>query len=406
MNTICKASDELLQRTPMWGQLFLKMLGKIKKGNAVVVIPDGRSLNFSGSEAGENVRLIIHDWQFCENLFMKGDIGLGESYIQGLWDCDNIDGLIKFGIENSSELGRIIKGSMFKILFYRLKHLLNRNSKKGSAKNIRAHYDLGNDFYKLWLDSSMTYSSGLFKKMDNKTTYNEKLCEAQENKYENIILQLKLKEGDHVLEVGCGWGGFLEYAAKKGIKVTGVTISKEQFDYAKNRLSSYSHLASVQLTDYRDITGIYDHIVSIEMFEALGMEYWKTYFKKLYSLLRPGGQLVIQSITINHNDFSSYRRGTDFIQQYIFPGGMLPSPEIFTALALKQKFMSINQFEFGQDYARTLGIWEENFSQSLESVKKLGFDEKFIRLWTFYLKLCQGSFAAKKISVYQFCLSK
>jgi cyclopropane-fatty-acyl-phospholipid synthase len=403
MNTVCNVSDEVNQSTPMWGRLFLKMLAKIKKGKVFVVTPDGRDLHFSGELEGHNIKLVIHDWKFCEELFMKGDIGLGESYIEKYWDCDDIDKLIMFGIDNASELEKIIKGSIVKILFYRLKHLWNRNSKKGSERNIRAHYDLGNDFYRLWLDSSMTYSSALYQAEQEKQ---EDLNKAQENKYENIIQQLKLKEGDHLLEIGCGWGGFLEYAAKKGIRVTGVTISKEQFDFAQIRLKNYSHLASVELTDYRDIFGKYDHIVSIEMFEAIGLEYWNVFFKKLYSLLLPGGQMVIQSITINHKDFYSYRRGTDFIQQYIFPGGMLPSPEIFKELALKQNFQFLNQLEFGHDYARTLGIWENNFSQSIEGVKLLGFDEKFIRLWRFYLKMCQGSFASKKISVSQFTLSK
>lgn len=387
-------------RTPSWGRLLLEMLAQIKKGEIAVITPDGVQRNFRGAETGERVMLRIHDWRFCEDLFLKGDIGLGESYIEARWDCDGINKLIRIGIENAPSFERAIKGSLLRIAFYRLKHLMNRNSKKGSQKNIHAHYDLGNDFYKLWLDSTMSYSSALFR------SEGEGIVTAQENKYENILQKLKLNVGDHILEVGCGWGGFMEYAAQKGIKVTGVTISKEQYEFAQKRLAKYGDLVSLKYQDYRDITGKYDHIVSIEMFEALGEQFWETYFKKLYSILKPGGQLIIQSITINNEDFSSYRRGTDFIQQYIFPGGMLPSPEVFKANAAKCGFLHLDDFEFGADYGTTLKIWEEKFSESLDKIKSIGFDDKFIRTWRFYLKYCQGGFEAGKISVYQFNLIK
>lgn len=384
----------------VWPKIFLEMMSSITYGEAIIQTPEGMSLHYKGKEDGQNVRIEIKDWRFCEDLFMKGDIGLGASYISEFWECDDINKLIKFGIDNNKELERVIKGSLIKILFYRLKHLLNRNSKKGSQKNIHAHYDLGNDFYKLWLDSSMTYSSALF------ANQGDELQLAQENKYANILKQLNLKAGDHILEVGCGWGGFMEFAAKKGIRVTGITISKEQYDYATKRLANYSDLVNVELQDYRDIKGTYDHIVSIEMFEALGEQYWGTYFEKLYGVLRPAGQLIIQSITINDKDFSSYRKGTDFIQQYIFPGGMLPSPSVFKATAKKYGFQFYSELEFGLDYAKTLNHWDKSFMSSLESVKKLGFDNRFIRTWHFYLKYCQGGFEAGKISVFQFNLTK
>jgi cyclopropane-fatty-acyl-phospholipid synthase len=383
-----------------WANVFLTMISTICFGSIRIETPEGITLNYHGSKTGEDVRISINDWCFCENLFTKGDIGLGESYIEGHWDCSDINKLIKFGIDNKNELEKAIKGSLLKIVFYRFKHLLNRNSKKGSQKNIHAHYDLGNDFYKLWLDSSMTYSSALFKHG------NEELHEAQENKYENILQRLKLKSGDHILEIGCGWGGFIEHAAKKGIKVTGVTISKEQYNFARTRVLPFNELATVELRDYRDITGKFDHIVSIEMFEALGEQYWKKFFNKLNSILRPGGQLIIQSITINDADFSTYRRGSDFIQQYIFPGGMLPSPNVFKTTAMKQGFECYSQLEFGSDYATTLKMWEQNFSSALAKVKALGFDDKFIRTWHFYLKYCQGGFEAGKINVFQFNLIK
>lgn len=383
-----------------WVGLFLEMMSKIEYGAVTLISPEGDYLNYLGKFPGEHVTIRINNWKFCEELFLKGDIGLGESYIAGLWESDNINGLIKFGIENKKQLEQVIKGSFFKIIFYRIKHKFNRNSKQGSQKNIHAHYDIGNEFYKLWLDSSMTYSSGLF---TNNNIIDLSL--AQKAKYENILDQLNLSPGDHILEIGCGWGGFMECALSRGVKVTGITISKEQFDFAKNRLSSYGDRANVCLMDYRDLSGQFDHVVSIEMFEALGEEYWSSYFKIIKSILRPNGRAIIQSITINDNDFNSYKKGTDFIQQYIFPGGMLPSPEVFKKAAKIQGLKNYGALEFGDDYAKTLKIWEENFTLSLEKVKKMGFDEKFIRTWRFYLKYCQGGFEAKKISVFQFYLT-
>ena len=393
-------SIDLYQILPHWGVLFLEMMSNIRKGSVTIVTPEEKFLKYTGIEEGEHVSIRINEWKFCEDIFMKGDIGLGESYISGYWDCGNINNLIKFGIENYNELERVIKGSLLKILFFRIKHFLNRNSRKGSLKNVHAHYDIGNEFYQLWLDSSMTYSSAIFSSTD------EELLSAQENKYERILKKLKLKNGDHILEVGCGWGGFMEYAARNGFKVTGVTISKEQYEFAKKRLSKFGNLAKVKLQDYRDIDGKYNHIVSIEMFEALGEKYWKKYFKMLFSILKPGGKLIIQSITINNNDFFSYRKCSDFIQQYIFPGGMLPSPKIFKDVAVKQGFIYRGDLEFGRDYGITLKRWEENFSSVLSKVKKLGFDDKFIRTWRFYLKYCQGGFEANKISVFQFSFTK
>ena len=393
-------SIDLYQILPHWGVLFLEMMSNIRKGSVTIVTPEEKFLKYTGIEEGEHVSIRINEWKFCEDIFMKGDIGLGESYISGYWDCGNINNLIKFGIENYNELERVIKGSLLKILFFRIKHFLNRNSRKGSLKNVHAHYDIGNEFYQLWLDSSMTYSSAIFNSTD------EELLSAQENKYERILKKLKLKSGDHILEVGCGWGGFMEYAASNGFKVTGVTISKEQYEFAKKRLSKFGNLAKVKLQDYRDIDGKYNHIVSIEMFEALGEKYWKKYFKMLFSILKPGGKLIIQSITINNNDFFSYRKCSDFIQQYIFPGGMLPSPKIFKDVAVKQGFIYRGDLEFGRDYGITLKRWEENFSSVLSRVKKLGFDDKFIRTWRFYLKYCQGGFEANKISVFQFSFTK
>jgi cyclopropane-fatty-acyl-phospholipid synthase len=400
MNTISNILTNTDKPFSIWTKLFLKTLSEVQKGSIVIETPEGYRFNYCGMEEGENVLIKVYDWSFAEELFMKGDIGLGESYIAGFWDCDEINKLIRFGIENKHILEKVIRGSLLKIIFYRAKHMLNRNSKQGSKKNIHAHYDLGNEFYKLWLDPTMTYSSGLF------ITPETELQAAQKNKYENILNQLRLKDGDHILEVGCGWGGFMEYAAERGVRVTGITISREQYLYAEERLKKYPNLATVKLMDYRDISDQYNHVVSIEMFEALGEDYWKNYFKILHSALKMNGNLIIQSITINDQDFSSYRKGTDFIQQYIFPGGMLPSPSIFKNLALKEGFTLDGELEFGKHYALTLKKWEEDFQTTIEPVKLLGFDQKFIRTWKFYLKYCQGGFEAEKLSVFQFYLTK
>ena len=398
-----KAENVLVKKelgASRWTNLFLTMMSRIDYGSISILTPEGDYLNFRGKKEGEHITLKIIDWKFCEELFLKGDIGLGESYIKGQWESDNINKLIKFGIDNKKQLEKVIKGSFLRIMFYRLKHLMNRNSIKGSKKNIHAHYDLGNAFYKLWLDDTMTYSSALFDRPGIE------LVSAQERKYQNILDQLNLKEGDHILEVGCGWGGFMEYAAQRGVRVTGITISQEQFEFAKERLARFNGLATPKILDYRNIQDKYDHIVSIEMFEALGEEYWSTYFNILHTSLKNGGKLIVQSITINSLDFNSYRKGSDFIQQYIFPGGMLPSPDIFKNVAQNAGFRVLGSLEFGKDYGHTLKLWEESFTNSLEQVKAEGFDERFIRTWKFYLKYCQGGFEAGKISVFQFYLTK
>lgn len=396
MNTQVKYQDQYKISFTGWTKLFFKIMEEIEYGEIILETPNGLKYQFKAKNKGLKVDIKVRDWKFCEKLFMAGDIGLGESYIDGQWDCSNINDLIHFGIQNKRSLERVIKGSILKIIFYRFKHLLNRNTKSGSEKNIHAHYDLGNDFYKLWLDKSMTYSSALFGPgMD--------LEQAQINKYKRIFEQLDIQEGQEILEVGCGWGGFIDYAASKGVSVTGVTISKEQYQYAVERTKKYPN-AKVLYCDYRDIQGKFDHIVSIEMFEALGREYWSTYFRKLASLLKIGGRIVIQSITMNDDDFKSYSKSTDFIQQYIFPGGLLAGSSEFRKVAHKCHLMVESEYDFGKDYGKTLEMWNESFMNVLPAVKELDFDEKFIRLWHFYFKYCQGGFEAGKIGVSHYVL--
>jgi cyclopropane-fatty-acyl-phospholipid synthase len=317
----------------------------------------------------------------------------------GEWESDNVNGLIRLAVENENALKHIIKGSALSILFYRLKHLLNRNTKKGSKRNILAHYDLGNDFYSLWLDDSMTYSSALFSSEGNN------LKEAQLCKYQHIIGQLNAKAGAHILEIGCGWGGFAEYAAAQGFKVTGITISEEQHQFARKRVERFGPDVDIQLKDYRELEGSFDHVVSIEMFEALGKAYWPKYFEVISKVLKPNSSAVIQTITIRDESFASYSRGTDFIQQYIFPGGMLPGPARFVISAQKKGLELTGRTEFGQDYAKTLAEWESNFTRVEQEVRSLGFDNTFIRMWRFYLKYCQGGFESGKLGVSQFRLN-
>lgn len=383
-----------------WTKLLFKLLSNIEFGSLKLFTPEGEVFHFNGTKKNEvQVELIIKDWRVSEYLFTKGDIGLGESYIEGFWESSHIENLIEFGVLNSASLEKVIKGSLLKIIFYRLKHMLNRNSVKGSAKNIHAHYDLGNSFYSLWLDKSMTYSSAIFDEdLD--------LYSAQQKKYERIFKRLNAKPGDHVLEIGCGWGGFAEYACSRGLKVTAVTISNEQFKYAKDRLKPYGNFAKIELCDYRNIKGKFDFIVSIEMFEALGESYWPKYFSQVNKLLSPKGTAVIQTITINDEDFKSYRKGTDFIQQYIFPGGMLPSPSVFEKVSKASGLSISGKFEFGLSYAKTLKVWESNFRSCLADVRKIGFDERFIRTWEFYLKYCEGAFLVGKTNVIQYVLRK
>lgn len=352
-----------------------------------------------GGQAGPDVRLEIRDPAFFDSVIAKSDIGLGESYIDGLWTTNSISKLIEFSILNKEPLRAAMVGQWHRILFYKLKHTLNFNSKNGSKRNISAHYDLGNSFYSLWLDPSMTYSSAYWGDYSSLS-----LQEAQENKYALLLNSLEAKPGQHILEIGCGWGGFAEHAAKRGYRVTAITISQEQFWFASDRMQrlGLDRLVEIRLIDYRELDGEFDHIVSIEMLEAVGETYWSVYFEKVKTLLRPGGNAAIQTITINNESFSQYRKGTDFIQQYIFPGGMLPCERKLNQLASKANLKVMNSVAFGQDYARTLSEWNQAFLGQIEKVRNLGFPQSFERMWRFYLEYCEGAFRSKHIDVILF----
>jgi cyclopropane-fatty-acyl-phospholipid synthase len=385
---------------PTQVQFMLRMLSRIDHGSLTLVCPDGKVLHFGQQEPV--ITLSLSSWEPFLAAIRAGDIGFAESYLKGEWQTDDLAKLIELFIHNRNALESAIYGSWWGSLLYRVKHLFNRNSRSGSRRNIHAHYDIGNRFYSLWLDDSMTYSSALF------TQPEFTLKQAQLAKYERILDETGVRAGDTVLEIGCGWGGFAELAASKGVHVTGLTLSTEQLEFAQKRLlaAGVSEHTELRLQDYRDANGQFDAIASIEMFEAVGEQYWDSYFDCIAQRLKTGGRACIQTITIDDNLFERYRKGTDFIQQYIFPGGMLPSPSVFRAHAQRHGLSVVNEYAFGLDYARTLSLWDQAFSANLAAVQAQGFDERFIRTWKFYLAYCEAGFRAGSIDLFQFTLQK
>ena len=383
--------------------LFLKLISQLKKGQLVVTLENGQARIFKGTEQGREAELNIKDARAYGKILSASDIGLAEAYRDGWLDSPNMAELLLLCLENQEALEKGFKGTALGMLLYKTKHYLNRNSKTGSKKNIQAHYDLGNNFYQLWLDSTMTYSAAIFKHED------ETLESAQKNKYQRIIDTLQLKSTDHILEIGCGWGGFATMAAlQSGCHVTCLTLSQEQFNHAQSLVDKLNleDLITIKLCDYRDERGVYDHIVSIEMIEAVGQEYWNTYFEVLKERLKPGGKVMIQSIVMDDEHFDHYRQSTDFIQQYIFPGGMLLAPKVLKDFGQKYQLQVKDFFNFGLDYAKTLQIWRQEFMSNIDSVRRIGFDESFLKLWDFYYVYCEAGFRSKKIDVVQIVYEK
>ena len=401
-------SPALSVRAPYAARLIFGFLRRLEGGMLIVHGPDGFEETFGHHASGHAVCIALNDWDVLKACMKSGDIGFAETYMQGRWQSDDIAGLIKLFCRNRAAMEQAVYGSWLGSLIYRVKHWFNGNTRRGAKKNIETHYDLGNDFYRLWLDPSMTYSSALFGRDFTLT-----MEAAQQEKYRRILRTLDhnggkgggLKRGQHILEIGCGWGGFAEIAMREfGVRVTGLTLSHEQLAYANTRLrkAGLSDQADLLLTDYRDIAGQFDYIVSIEMFEAVGEQYWDAYFAAVKRNLKPGGRAVIQSITIDEALFARYRVGTDFIQQYIFPGGMLPSPAEFRARAGRAGLLAAEGVRFGPDYAETLRRWRARFMGVLPQVQGLNFDTRFIRLWEFYLAYCEGAFDAGSTDVIQF----
>ncbi|MES2317790.1 MAG: cyclopropane-fatty-acyl-phospholipid synthase family protein [Pseudomonadota bacterium] len=396
------ASVRAVRQAPPSAQIILKLFSKLRHGSLKLRTPDGAQLLFG--DGGELVTLELASWDVFGAALRSGDIGFAEAYIDGSWSTDNLTGLIALMARNRAAIEGLVYGSWWGSLLYRVKHFMNRNSKAGSRKNINAHYDIGNDFYKLWLDPSMTYSSALFT-----AATGGDLALGQAAKYRSILNQLQVKPGDKVLEIGCGWGGFAELAAREGqVHVTGLTLSRQQLAYAQARLdkAGLAGMTDLRLCDYRDSTGQYDAIASIEMFEAVGESYWSSYFECIARSLKPGGRACVQTIVIADELFERYRASTDFIQQYIFPGGMLPSPAVFERMAFEHGLTVTSQFCFGIDYADTLVAWRRAFHARLDEVRAQGFDERFIRTWEFYLCYCEAAFREKNTDVMHVTLTR
>jgi cyclopropane-fatty-acyl-phospholipid synthase len=383
---------------PAAARSALKLMQRLKHGTLAVQLPDGSMQRF-GSGQPPTAAITLRNWNVCTAALKSGDIGFAESYIAGDWTTPSLTELLKVFIRNRQEVEDVIYGSWAGRLLYRVKHLLNRNTRANSQKNVHAHYDLGNAFYELWLDDTMNYSSAWFE-----GDRDAPMREAQHAKVRRALRMAGVKAGDRVLEIGCGWGALAEMAANEfGASVTGVTLSTEQLAFARRRVQG----ADLRLQDYRDIREEpFDAICSIEMVEAVGREYWADYFGALNRLLKPGGKACVQSIVIDDALWERYIRSTDFIQQYIFPGGCLPCPREFRKAANAAGFDMVDELAFGADYAETLRRWHEKFLAEKARVLRLGFDERFIRIWEFYLAYCEAAFAQANTDVVQFTLQK
>jgi cyclopropane-fatty-acyl-phospholipid synthase len=393
---------------PAAARTVLQLLARLRHGCLSVRLPDGSMRRF-GQGQTPTASLHLNDWQVCSAALKSGDIGFAEGYIDGHWSSPDLAALLRLFIANRREVEDVIYGTWLGRLFYRVRHLLNRNTRGNSQKNIHAHYDLGNAFYELWLDGTMNYSSALYE------TPQASMQQAQLAKVRRALRMVDVKPGERVLEIGCGWGALAEMATTEfGASLVGVTLSTEQLAWARARMSrcGVAERADLRLQDYRDIgrDGLadqsFDAICSIEMIEAVGREYWPTYFATVARLLKTGGRACIQSIVIDDEFFERYLQSTDFIQQYIFPGGCLPSPGAFRAQAEQAGLKVIDEFCFGQDYARTLQEWRQAFMAREHEVLALGFDRRFMRIWEFYLAYCEAAFAERNTDVVQYTLLK
>jgi len=381
--------------------LMLRMLERIELGSLLLMHGDCEWL-LRGSKPGPEAALRVHNpMRLLHRVLLSGDIGFAESYMSGEWDSPNLAELLFLLVQNEQALSAQSRSSALVAWLNRLRHRMNRNSIRGSRRNIAAHYDLGNDFYRLWLDPSMTYSSALFENGETD------LGKAQRRKYNHLLDLLEVRPSQRILEIGCGWGGFALEAAKRGLRVTGITLSREQLDFARRRVSGAGMDGSVELRlqDYRQISETFDHIVSIEMLEAVGEENWGFYASTLKRCLKPGGRAVLQFITIAEAAFEGYRRNPDFIQRYIFLGGMLPTLTRFYAAVEGAGLRTVRADLFGEDYARTLSEWHRRFLKSEREVERMGFDERFRRMWKYYLGYCEVGFRSGRVDLAQVLLA-
>lgn len=375
---------------------YLSNIGKkISNGKLTITLPNKENLEFFGKgDLKSNLKL--NSYMPILRTITSGHVGFAESYLKGEWTSSDLESLLEIMVTNLPEA--FSAKSKIHLTYNRIIHFFRENTKSRAKKNIQYHYDLGNDFYKLWLDKTMTYSSAIFK------NEKESLTEAQENKYQLLIDSLDIKSHHKVLEIGCGWGGFAEYAAKKvGCSIKGITISPSQLKFATNRIKELKldDKVTLELCDYRDLKGKYDRVVSIEMIEAVGEKYWKNYFKKIKDVLKKDGLAGIQVILINNKSYQRYSKSVDFIQKYVFPGGMLPSQEKLNENYVDAGLVEVNSHSFGKSYAKTLTIWHKEFLNSLSAIKKLGFDIKLERIFKYYFSYCKAGFNSERIDVAQ-----
>ncbi|SFK60391.1 SAM-dependent methyltransferase [Shimia haliotis] len=388
---------------PRYFPAVYEIAKKTQHGRIDFVLSDGRRFRAEGSQPGPVCEMHVHNADTFARLMREGELGFCEAYLDGWWSTPDLQAFCDFLRADNDDVYDGFPGMAFVRIYERMRHWMNRNSKSQAKKNISYHYDLGNEFYGLWLDDTMTYSSAIF------DTGQESMEAAQTAKYASMVDQMGVTRGDHVLEIGCGWGGFAEYAAKeRGLRVTGLTISEEQLKYAQERIdkAGLSDLVDFKLQDYRDETATYDGIASIEMFEAVGEKYWPVYFETVRERLKPGKNATLQIITIANKRFESYRKEVDFIQKYIFPGGMLPSPEALRREVEKAGMTVEKSIEFGESYSQTLRRWFDTFNAKWDQIQPMGFDIRFQRMWNFYLTSCAAAFHSGSCDVTQITISR
>jgi len=388
---------------PRFFDRVLAVLQGTEYGRIDFVLPDGRMFRVEGREPGPAAVLNIHNPDLFSRLLREGELGFSDAYLDEWWSTPDLQAFMDLMHMGENTVYDGFPGLGLVRAYERVRFWLQRNSKAQALKNISYHYDLGNDFYAMWLDDTMTYSSALFE------TGQESLEKAQIAKYASLIDQMGAQPGDHILEIGCGWGGFAEYAAReRGLRVTGLTISQEQLSFARERIekAGLSDLVTLKMQDYRDETGTYDGIASIEMFEAVGEKYWPVYFDTIRERLKPGKNATLQVITVADHRWEVYRRGVGFIQKYIFPGGMLPCPRVLRAEVEKAGLGIVRSIEFGASYDQTLRRWHETFNAKWEQIATLGFDDRFRRMWNFYLTSCAAAFDKSTVDVTQITVSR
>ena len=384
-------------------KLFFSILSQARYGSIAVFHDEKKLFSHKSPNQGPNSKIIINDFKCIDNFLAKGDIGWAEAYIKNYWETNELSLFLEWGARNFHEFTSYIRGKWYVILYLRMRHYLNRNTREGSKKNIKFHYDLGNDFYSRWLDKSMTYSSAIFE--NNK----QELFDAQMNKFQKLADLCSINQNDKVLEIGCGWGAFSIFLAKlRKANVTAITISRKQYEEVKKKVfkESLQNKVNVELTDYRDLNGKFDKIVSIEMFEAVGEKYWPLFFNVLRNNLKVSGKIGLQTITIQDHYYKTYKKFPDFIQTYIFPGGMLPSTQILQRTINQSGLKIIDKNLFGKHYAKTISQWKKSFNASWKDIRDKQFDINFKRLWQYYLSYCEGGFRSGNINVGQFLIGK